>query len=138
MEKSEPVNPDRRVNLLVKILLYPQVTAFKIVKTLPTLSNYRNNYHSSGFSFSIIIFTEVVILYFLSSHIGFDEAKVFLIIMCAFHGLLELIFNKTIYVMAFDYYSYYNKTLLYIFLIFLAMGFVGFCIMFNNQIGHVV
>jgi hypothetical protein len=137
MEKTEPINPSRKVNLFVKILLYPQVTSFKIVKALPTLSDYRNNYNSRGLSFCMVVFTESVIFYFLFPHIELVYFKRFFLVICLYHGVFELIFNKKIYEMAFDYYAYYNKASLYAFFFFLAIDIAEFCIIMYNSIGHV-
>ena len=136
MERIAPVNPERRVNLFVKILLYPQVTTFKVINAIPTLSDYRKNYQSRSFGFAIIIFTEIVIFDFFfpnANEIVFNRV---LFVVFAYHLPLEIIFNKKIYEMGFDYYSYYNKALLYFFLIFLAVGLGGFCIFIYNRIGH--
>ena len=137
MEVTEPVNPERRVNLFVKILLYPQVTTFKVVKAIPTLSDYQKNYHARTFAFGIIVFTECIILHYLLPNISFVNFKYILLTIFFYHLLLEIFFNKRIYEMGFDYYAYYSKRLFYLFFIFLIIGFVGFIVMFNNQIGHV-
>jgi hypothetical protein len=137
MEKTEPINPDRKVNLFVKILLYPQVTSFKVVKALPTQSDYRNNYHSIGLSFVIVVLTESVIFYFLFPHIELIYFKRFFLVICLYHGSLELIFNRKIYEMAFDYYAYYNKAWLYVFFFFLVIDIAEFCMVMYNSIGHV-
>lgn len=137
MEVTEPVNPERRVNLLVKILLYPQVTTFKVVKAIPSLSDYRKNYHSRVLAFGIVVFTESIILHYFLPNISFVNFKYIILPILFYHLLLEIFFNKKIYEMGFDYYSYYSKFLFYIFFIFLAIGLTGFCVMFYNEIGHV-
>ncbi|MGZ3749816.1 MAG: hypothetical protein ACXVA2_07195 [Mucilaginibacter sp.] len=137
MERTEPVNPERKVNLLVKILLYPQVTTFKVLIAIPGASRWRQNYHSRSVGWVIIVFTELIIFnYFFpdSDKIFFNR---FLFGILVYHLALEVIFNKEICVMGFDYYSYYNKALLYVFLVFLAIGLTGFCISVYNEVGHV-
>jgi hypothetical protein len=137
MERTEPINPERRASLLVKILLYPQVSAFKIMKAIPSISDYQKNYHSRSFGFVWLIFTETFLFDYFYGSGNLMYFKRFLLAVSVFHGSLEFIFNKTINEMAFDYYAYYNKTLLYFYLVFMAVGLVGFCIWMNNSIGHV-
>jgi len=57
-------------------------------------------------------------------------------IFCFFHLLPEFLFNKKIDEMAIDYYAYYNRTSLYIFIGFLILGAVCACLFMNDQIGH--
>jgi len=136
MERTKPVNPARRTNLLLKILLYPQVSAFKILKAIPSVSNFRKNYHDSSFSVVVIISAEFFLFNYFDPHPGeFVFARFLFIILC-FHGFLAIFFDKKISEMAFDYYAYYNKVLLYIFLVFMLIGFFGIGYGFYSEIGH--
>jgi hypothetical protein len=137
MERTEPVNPARKVNLAVKTLLYPQVTTFKVLKAIPSLSNYQKNYHSRGFGFTLIVCIEIIMFWYFFPNVDKIYFNRFLTIIILYHGLLEWIFNKEINIMAFDYYAYYKKPLLYIFLTFMAICFIGLCILAYNSIGHV-
>lgn len=51
MAKTQPVNPDRKINLLKRILVYPQVSAFSVVKTITPFFSLSGNYRarSAGF-----------------------------------------------------------------------------------------
>ncbi|MGZ3814614.1 MAG: hypothetical protein ACXVJN_22650 [Mucilaginibacter sp.] len=124
MERTEPVNPERKVSLLLKIWLYPNVTAFKIAK-------------SRRDSFFLIVCAEMLILYGGVINTFNEKSILCFFILSIFHGIPDWIFNKQINEMAFDYYTYYNKASFYIFFIFLAFGFASFCILFNDEIGHV-
>lgn len=136
MERTEPVNPQRKTNLLLKILLYPQVSGFKIVKAIPAASNYRKNYHDRTFSVAMILFTEIYLFNYFDPRPKEFAFSRFLFVVCVFHTIMEFFFDKKINEMAFDYYSYYNKILLYIFLVFMMIGFAGLCISLYNDIGH--
>ena len=125
MTRTEPIDPERKVNLLLKIGLYPNVTAFKIA-----------NNRSSGFF--LIICAEMSILYWGVIHRINEIFIVCFFILSILHGLLDWIFSKKINEMALYYYNYYNKAAFYIFCIFLVLGFAGFCVLFNDEIGHVV
>ena len=136
MERTEPVNPARRTNLLLKILLYPQVSAFKIVKAIPAVSIYRKNYHDVSFTMVVIFSAGFFLFNYFDPHPKEFVFSRFLFIALGFHGFLALFFYKRICEMAFDYYAYYNKALLYIFLVFMLIGFFGIGYAFYSEIGH--
>ncbi|HZX59242.1 MAG TPA: hypothetical protein VFE54_10970 [Mucilaginibacter sp.] len=137
MEKTEPVNPERKANLLLKIWLYPNVSAFKMAKSIPAISNYRQNYHARHGNTLMIVATEIFILKYGFHYINDANFIAVFFALALFHGLPELIFYKKISEFTFDYYTYYSKGLLYLFLVFMIAGFVGFILFFNDQIGHV-
>lgn len=125
MERTEPINPERKVSLLLKIWLYPNATAFKITKC-----------HDRRSSFFLIICAEIAILYCFFIHKADEKLMLWFFIFCFFHLLPEFLFNKKIDEMAIDYYAYYNRTSLYIFIGFLILGAVCACLFMNDQIGH--
>lgn len=137
MERTEPVNPERRVNLLLKIWLYPNVSAFKIAKSIPSLSNYRQNYYARKGNIIMIVAFELFILKYGFHYITETNFTAIFLILLLTHGLPEFIFYNRINEMAFDYYAYYNKAFLFLFLIFMIAGFICFLLFFNSQIGHV-
>jgi len=137
MERTAPINPERKANLFLKIWLYPNVSGFKIAKAIPAASNWRKNYHDRSFGFATLIGTEMLISDYCFPHMAVENFRILLIGLFLFHGLPELFFDKKITEMGLDYYSYYNKSLLYIFLVFLIIGFALLSISFYNEIGHV-
>jgi hypothetical protein len=87
MERTEPVNPARKVNLLLKMWLYPNASAFKIAKAIPTLSNYRKNYHDRSFAFAWLVASEIFILYFFFPHMDQIIFNRCLVLIFLVHGL---------------------------------------------------
>ncbi|WP_426671683.1 hypothetical protein ACPPVU_10635 [Mucilaginibacter sp. McL0603] len=137
MARTEPINPERKVSLLLKIWLYPNVSAFKIAKAIPAASNWRKNYHDRGFGFFLLLCTEMLILYYAFPNMAIENWRLFFIIFSLLHGVPELFLSRHINEMAFDYYAYYKKALLYIYLVFVLVGIVLLGVSFYNEIGHV-
>jgi hypothetical protein len=137
MERTEPVNPERKVNMLLRIWLYPNVTAFKIAKAIPGISNYRQNYYARHGNTIAIVAAEIFILKYGFHYVNDANFLRIFFALAVFHGLPELIFYKRISELIFDYYTYYNKFFLYLFLLFMMAGLIGFVLFFNDQIGHV-
>jgi hypothetical protein len=137
MKITEPVNPERKVNLLLRVWLYPNVSAFKTLKAIPTLSDYRENYRARNGTLIMIVASEIVILKYGFHCVNDDNFVALAFVFFLLHGLPELFFYKRISELTFDYYTYYNKYLLYLFLLFMIAGLIGFVLAFNDQIGHV-
>ena len=126
MERTEPITPEKGVNLLLKIWLYPNVTAFKIT-----------NFYNRSNSFFLIILPEMFILYCGVTHAINAKFVFCFLLLSLFHELPEWIFNKQINEMAFNYYAHYNGVVLNIFRVFLIIGLICFGLFFYDQIGHV-
>jgi hypothetical protein len=137
MERTEPVNPERKANILLRIWLYPNVSAFRIAKSIASFSSDRPNYYARHGNVIMIIATEIFILKYGFHCVNDANFIPIFFVLALFHGLPELLFYKRITELAFDYYTYYNKGLLYLFLMFMVAGLVGFGLFFNDQIGHV-
>ncbi|MGN6640486.1 MAG: hypothetical protein ACTHJ8_16365 [Mucilaginibacter sp.] len=132
MERTEPVNSERSVSLLVKIWLYPNVSAFKIAKKVPVSSMSQKK-----LVFIWLIACEAYILYYGFPNMPGAIAYRWLILILLVHGLPEFIFSKTINDLAANYYIYYSRFLFYIFLVFFLIGFIIFGKVFYDSIGHV-
>ena len=130
MERTEPVNPERKVNLLLKIWLYPNASAYKIFKiSSSTPDRFR------AFPIVSILATEVFILYY-----GFPWVKGFafhrwVFSLALLHGIPIFFFDKKVIEIAQDYYTYYNKFLYYVFMLFFLAGLVLLAITTYNDIG---
>ncbi|CAN5299084.1 hypothetical protein BH09BAC6_BH09BAC6_17990 [soil metagenome] len=135
MEKSLPLESVQKISMFKRVLLYLNVSAFRIVKEIPTLSDYRKNYHASGLSVLITVFGEVTIFKFFFHR---EFASQFLLVFGVpffYHSLLELLFMKQIIIIGYNYNAFYNKALFYIFLVFFMICIVGMVLFFNDRIG---
>ncbi|MBS1530210.1 MAG: hypothetical protein JSU01_07880 [Bacteroidetes bacterium] len=138
MGRTEPINPARKVNLLLKIWLYPNVSTFKIIKSIPRISNYRQNYNALRFTFFLIVASEMFVLERIRGKYMNDENYLrILFLLMLIHGLPEIILRKKTVEMGSNYYVHYNKFLLFVFGGFLLTGLVAGLLNFNDQIGHV-
>ena|ERR1700761_8458206 len=137
MERIEPVNPARKVNLLLKIWLYPNVSAFKIAKMIPSLSDYRQNYHAMRLVFFMIVGSEMFILSRIPNYLNDQSYLRLFVLLSLIHGVPEIVLRKRIVEMEADYYAHYNKLLLYVFGVFLFVGLAAVLLYLNDQIGHV-
>ena len=135
MEKSLPLESIQKISMLKRVLLYPNVSAFRIVKEIPTLSDYRKNYHARGLSILITVFGEMTIFKFFSPKIFASQFLLVFGVPFFYHSLLELFFMKQIIVMGYNYNSFYNKALFYIFLVFFMICIAGMVLFFNDSIG---
>jgi len=132
LQDTLQIDPGRKLNLFKRILFFPNVTAFKIAKTIPSLSDYRRNYRARSFGLVMVVSFEILIFNFFFPKIDriyFNRTCV--AIVCV-NGLIELVFSKDVFRMAFDYYTYYSRFLFYISFI---LAIVGFCWIFNDLIG---
>ena len=136
MEDSQPFDSIQEIGFLKRVLFFVNVSTFKAVNAIPSVSNYRKNYHTGSFSFAIIVFTEFVILNFFAPQFANTYFKAIISVLSAFHGIIYIFFIKDVIRMSSNYNLYYNKSLFYLFFIFLAIGLVGFVVIFNNEIGH--
>jgi len=134
MERTELVNPERKVGLPLRILLYLNVSTYRAVAALPSPSDFRRDYHISSFSVLIITVGEFTIFRFLFPNLT-QYWQLAILVPMATHGLLSVVFGKKIQIMSSDYNSYYNKPLFFVSFIFLVIGIVGFLMIFNELIG---
>ncbi len=135
MEGTEPVNPEAQVNLLLKTLLYLDVSTYRVVAALPSLSDLNVDYHIRTFSTAIITLIEFTIVRLLFPGLIEQYWKWAFAIPFIIHGLLSMIFKKYIKMMSSNYNCYYSSWLFYMFFMFLAVGLVGFWMIFNDLIG---
>src|SRR5579872_1644919 len=135
MERTEPIDSETKVSPLFKILLYLDVSTYRIVAALPSLSDLNVDYHIRAFSTGIITLIEFTIFRLLFPGLVDKYWKWALVIPFIIHGLLSMIFKKNIKMMSSDYNGYYNSRLFYLFFMFLAVGLVGFFMLFNDSIG---
>ncbi|HEY4328083.1 MAG TPA: hypothetical protein VGN20_29125 [Mucilaginibacter sp.] len=137
MDNNLPLNSTHKISVLKKVVLFINVSAFRLTKGLPTLSNFRNSYHSRGASVALAVVIEYILVKYLFPYPKQYWQLRVLFFGFFFHGLIDILFIKDIIIMAGNYNAYYNKILFYLFLICAAIGFVGSLIILNNQIGHV-
>jgi len=128
-----------KISFIKRMLLFVNVSAYRTFRAVPGSSNYRQNYRDASFSVFAIVFTEYVIInYIFPKQMGGMEAiRPFIVVFAGYHGLAMLFFMKDITRMSMRYNDYYNRPLFYLSLAFLAIGFWGVLVMFNNSIGHV-
>jgi len=134
MERTEPVNLGRKISLSLKVLLYLNASTYRILAALPSLSDFRRDYHISSFSVLIITSAEFTIFRFLFPNLT-QYWQLAILVPMATHGLLSVVFGKKIQMISSNYNSYYNKPLFLISFIFLVIGIVGFLMIFNELIG---
>lgn len=128
MERTEPVAP-QKINLFLKILIYPNASAYKI-----TYASDKNNY-SKSFATVSIIATEIFILnYGLPEIKGYAFSRT-LFLLVIIHGIPLVFLDQKVTRVSQNYYSYYNKFLYYLFLIFLIVGLILFGINMYESIG---
>ena len=132
---ESPTNDStKKINLLKQILLYPQVSAFKLISDIPWLSNYRSWYPVRASSVAMVIFNGVVIIYYLNPYLPLSWLKILIVALGCYGILLDLFWGKTVASVASSYYSYYNKFLFYLFLVFIGLGTSGIIVLFYNSI----
>ncbi|MDF2430856.1 MAG: hypothetical protein JWP44_487 [Mucilaginibacter sp.] len=137
MEETKPLNSVHSISLFKKILLYFNVSAFRVASANPIASNFRKNYYSGQFSAAMVAVSEYGTAKLMFPHLASSYPLFILVFGLFFHAFIDILFAKDIIVMAGNYNAYYNKILFYIFLIFLSIGLVEGLITFNNHIGHV-
>lgn len=137
MEETEPLNSTHDINLFKKLVLYFNVTAYRVARGIPSASDYQPNNRSRGFSVAMIAVSEYATVKFISPHMKYEYRFDILLFGLCFHSLIDLLFGKDIIIMAGNYSAYYNKYLFYIYLVFLATGLVGGLMTLNNEIGHI-
>jgi len=136
MQRTEPVNPESRVSILLRFFLYPTVTTLKVIKIVsaPDTTNFS---YSRLAGFGLILLTEITAFNYLFPSVNDQYFMRFLCVIFLYHGIPEFFFEKKAIHMASDYYAYYSKPLLYIYFIFLAIALVCICLTFYHEIGHV-
>ncbi len=137
MEKNQADNTVHEFGLLKKVLLFLNVSTFRVIRQIPSVSDFRQNYKSEGLSVAIIVFAEITIFEHLFPGIDVIYINRFAVICFIYNGIIDVFFSKDILRMAYNYNAYYNKILFYIYLVFFAIGLMGAVVLFNNEIGHV-
>lgn len=128
MEKTAPVAP-QKINLFLKILIYPNASAYKITYASD------KNYYSKLFAIASILASEVLILnYGLPEIKGYAFSRT-LFLFVIIHGIPLVFLEQKVTQVSQNYYSYYNKFLYYLFLIFLVVGLILFGINMYEGIG---
>lgn len=62
MGRTEPINPEEKGNIFLRIWLYPNVSSLKVVNAIPSLSDDHRQYATKGLSMILPIALEVFIL----------------------------------------------------------------------------
>ncbi len=136
MGRTEPINPEEKGNIFLRIWLYPNVSSLKVVNAIPSLSDDHRQYATKGLSMILPIALEVFILYRGLHWINDENFQFIVIILSVIQGLPEFIYSKKIDQMSSSYFTYYSKPAFWGFVIFVIAGLCCAGLIFNDQIGH--
>lgn len=135
MTEDKPLNATHELSLAQKILLFLNVNAFHLSRITTPNTVYRANYHSRGFAIILLSGIECAIGRYLFNLHG---VYIYRILFFGFfiHLVIDLIFIKTIILMAGNYQAYYPKWLFYLFVLLAIFAAVCVVILLNSEIGH--
>ncbi len=136
MEQTELLNSTHQVNILKKILLFINVAAFRVSKSIPSASSSSSNYNSRGFAIAVAAVTEYAFARYILQVNPLYNFRILLGGLCI-HTVIDVFFIKDIIIMAGNFNAYYNKYLFYLFIVLVVFAFGGCLVIFNNEIGHV-
>ena len=135
MTENKPLNSTHDINAFKRIFLFLNVNAFHLLRITTPNSTYQANYKSRGAAVLLLAGIEYYAgKYFFGLH---DTYLLNILIFGLFgHTVIDLLFIKSIIVIAGNYNGYYYKWLFYPFILLSVFAIACVVISFYNQIGH--
>ena len=118
------------VSLFKRVLFYFNASSQKLLYDIDVKQNLTDADARMG-AFIVIYICEFGGIRFINSHVlklGDSGFEIALVLPIFFHGVINLFFSKELNAIVTNYYSFYNKALLYIFYILLVLG-IGYLVL---------